>query len=95
MQQSSLIKFISATILVTGVTLIPMTLPAAAQVAVPGTQPGDTTSETRNIDNGGGLWGLWGLSGLFGLLGLVGRRKENTDREMREGTPTYNDPSRR
>ena len=91
MQQSSLIKFISAGILVAGVTVIPMTLPAAAQVASPSTQQRETTDETRNDNNAG----LWGLSGLLGLLGLVGRRKENTDREMRENTPTYNDPSRR
>lgn len=93
MQQSSLIKFISAGILVTGVTVIPMTLPAGAQGVSPGTQQRETTTyQTRNDDNNAGLWGL---SGLLGLLGLVGRRKENTDREMREGTPTYNDPSRR
>jgi len=93
MQQSSLIKFISAGILVAGVTVIPMTLPAAAQVVSPGTQQRETTTyQTRNDDNNAGLWGL---SGLLGLLGLVGRRKENTDREMRENTPTYNDPSRR
>ena len=93
MQQSSLIKIISAGILVTGVTFIPMTLPAAAQVASPSTtQQRETNDQTRNDDNNAGLWGL---SGLLGLLGLVGRRKENTDREMRENTPTYNDPSRR
>ena len=92
MQQSSLIKFIGAGILVAGVTVIPMTLPATAQVASPGTQQTETTYQTRNDDNNAGLWGL---SGLLGLLGLVGRRKENTDSEMRGNTPTYNDPSRR
>jgi hypothetical protein len=92
MKQSSSIAFISAGILATIVSVVPMTSPAAAQTSTgTGTQGTGTTTTTyeRNSDNSG----LWGLTGLVGLFGLLGRRKEE-DRTTtrRDDAPAYRDP---
>ena len=102
MKKLSSIAFISASILATIVSILPMTSPAAAQVAsprtgntttTPGTRTqdtGTTTTYERNNDNSG----LWGLAGLVGLLGFLGRRKEEDNTTTRRGdTPVYRDPN--
>jgi MYXO-CTERM domain-containing protein len=101
MKKSSSTAFISAGILATIVSVVPMASPAAAQVAprngttttTPATgdrDTGTTTTYERNDDNSG----LWGLAGLAGLLGFLGRRKEEDDTTVRRGdTPVYRDPN--
>ena len=76
MKKSSSLAFISAGILASIVSVVPMTLPAAAQTnSGTGTQGTRTTStyQEPNRDNSG----LWGLTGLLGLLGFLGRRKDD------------------
>ena len=98
MKKSSSIALISAGILATIVSVVPMTSPATAQtVTGTGTQgtgterTGTTTTNyERNNDNSG----LWGLSGLLGLFGLVGRKKEESN-TRRDDAPVYRDPSTR
>lgn len=92
MQQSSVLRIISAGILATSISLIPMTLPAAAQVTTPGAgSQGTTTTTTYNDKYDPGLWGLVGLVGLFGLFG---RRKEDSYTTTRHNdAPGYRDPS--
>ena len=76
MKKSSSLTFISAGILASIVSVVPMTLPAAAQTSSgAGTQGTGTTStyqESRK-DNSN----LWGLTGLLGLLGFLGKRKDD------------------
>jgi hypothetical protein len=93
MKKSSSLAFISAGVLASIVSVVPMTLPAAAQTnSGTGTQGTSTTFTTyeHNKDNSG----LWGLTGLVGLVGLLGRRKEE-DRTTtrRDDKPVYRDPS--
>ena len=76
MKKSSSLAFISAGILASIVSVVPMTLPAAAQTSSgTGTQSTGTTStyQEPQRDNSG----LWGLAGLVGLLGFLGRRKDD------------------
>ncbi len=76
MKKSSSLAFISAGILASIVSFIPMTSPAAAQTnSGTGTQGTSATStyQEPNRDNSG----LWGLTGLLGLLGFLGRRKDD------------------
>jgi hypothetical protein len=104
MKKSSSIALISASILATIVSVVPMTSPAAAQVATPPTSNTNlpsranqgmdtTTTYQRNNDNSG----LWGLAGLVGLLGFLGRRKEEdrnrTTTTRRDDASAYRDPN--
>ena len=76
MKKSSSLAFISAGILTSIVSVVPMTLPAAAQTnSGTGTQGTGTTStyQERQKDNSS----LWGLTGLLGLFGFLGRRKDD------------------
>ena len=97
MKKSFSLAIISASLLATIVSLVPMTSPAAAQTTTPGTgtrtgtqEPRTTTTYEREQDNSG----LWGLAGLVGLAGLLGRKKEE-DRPTtrRDDTPAYRDPN--
>jgi hypothetical protein len=87
------IAFISASILATIVSIVPMTSSAAAQVAAPSTDnqgANTTTTYERNDDKSG----LWGLAGLVGLLGFLGRRKEENRTTIRpDEMPPYRDPN--
>ncbi len=90
MKQSSAIELIGASIIAASIVVVPMTLPAAAQVSTPRTESQGTTTttyENRTDDRG-----LWGLAGLAGLLGLLGRRKESHS-DTRNDAPAYRDPS--
>jgi hypothetical protein len=93
MKKSPWIEFISAGILATSISVIPMSLPAAAQVTTPrtGTQGTTTTTYEKNDNNYNP--GLWGLTGLLGLFGLLGRRKEDTHTTVRRDDAVYRDPS--
>ncbi len=92
MKPSSSIAYISAGILATIVSVVPMTSPAAAQTTPATSSQGTTTTtyDNTNYDRG-----LWGLTGLLGLFGLFGRRKEdsNTTTTRRDDAPVYRDPS--
>jgi hypothetical protein len=95
MKKSSSLALISANMLATIVSIVPMTAPAAAQVAAPRTDnqgTNTTTTYERNNDNSG----LWGLAGLVGLLGFLGRRKEEGRTiTRRDDMPGYRDPNAR
>ena len=76
MKKSSSLAFISAGVLASIVSVVPMTSPAAAQTNSGTDTQGTSTTSTYqepNRDNSG----LWGLTGLLGLLGFMGRRKED------------------
>ncbi len=97
MRKSFSFAIISASMLATIVSLVPMTSPVTAQTTTPGTgtgtstqEPTTTTTYEREQDNSG----LWGLAGLVGLAGLLGRKKEE-DRPAtrRDDAPAYRDPN--
>ncbi len=93
MRKSPWIELISAGILATSISVIPMTLPAGAQVTTPRTGTQGTTTTTYENNNNYDP-GLWGLTGLLGLFGLLGRRKEDTHTTVRRDDGTvYRDPS--
>lgn len=89
---NNLVKFVSAGVLAAGVSIMPMTIPASAQVVVPGAE-----REGIYEDNNDGNWGLWGLVGLVGLFGLVGggKRKETRTPEAQDNVTAYRDPNKR
>jgi MYXO-CTERM domain-containing protein len=91
MQQSSSLQIISVGILAMSISVLPMTLPASAQVTSPGTSTQGTTTTT--YENNNDDRGLWGLTGLLGLFGLLGRRKEHTRTTTRDDATVYRDPS--
>jgi MYXO-CTERM domain-containing protein len=94
MKKISSIALISASLLATIVSIVPMTSPVAAQVAAPRTGDRDTGTTTTNYERNDDNSGLWGLAGLIGLLGFLGRRKEE-DRTTtrRDDTTAYRDPN--
>lgn len=76
MKKSSSFAFISTSIFAGVISIVSMTLPAAAQdTPDTDTQRTGTTSNYQEPqrDNSG----LWGLIGLTGLLGLLGQRKND------------------
>jgi hypothetical protein len=92
MKPSSSLALISAGILATVISVVPMTSPAAAQTTTsPGT--GTTGTTTTTYENNNDDRGLWGLTGLLGLFGLMGRRKEEHTNTRRDDAPVYRDPS--
>ncbi len=98
MKKSSSIALISAGILATIVSVVPMTSPATAQTSTgtgtQGTGTERTGTTTTNYERNNDNSGLWGLSGLLGLFGLVGRKKEESN-TRRDDAPVYRDPSTR
>jgi MYXO-CTERM domain-containing protein len=84
MKKPSSITLITAGILASVVSVVPMTLPAAAQ-NTSGTTDNQTTGTTGTTSTyqepQRDYSGLWGLAGLFGLFGLAGRRKDVRDNE--------------
>ena len=98
MKSSSSIALLSAGILATIISVVPMS-PAAAQTSTgtgtgsQGTGTTGTTTTRYENNNTHDDRGLWGLSGLLGLFGLMGRRKEETHNTRRDDAPVYRDPS--
>jgi hypothetical protein len=80
-KRSNLPKFLIASCLATGMTILPFSLPTLAQADSPVTTP-DEVYEDNNFD-----WGWLGLLGLIGLAGLAGKKRH-------DNVNTYNDPSR-
>jgi MYXO-CTERM domain-containing protein len=73
MKRSNLFKILGISILSLGTAIMPLTLPASAQV----TQPETDRTVVREDD--GFDWGWLGLLGLLGLAGLAGKsRREPT-----------------
>ena len=99
MRFSSFSKIIGISAIAVSATILPLNLPANAQIIAP-----EVEREDIYEDDGDGFdWGWLGLIGLFGLAGLAGknkRREPATERESVEGNrigdrePTaYRDPN--
>jgi hypothetical protein len=101
MMTSNLTKVIGAGVLSLSMAMMPLTLPAKAQVTQPGTTPGvtepgvQTTPRTTVREEGDFDWGWLGLIGLFGLAGLLGKNRTNEPTRYRDpstpGATTYRD----
>jgi MYXO-CTERM domain-containing protein len=79
---SNVTKTIGAGVLTLSMAVLPLTVPATAQVTdAPRTDaPLRTTAYDRNdVD-----WGWLGLVGLFGLAGLAGRRRDEEPTRYRD-----------
>ncbi len=90
--KGNLSKVFGAGVLALSMTMLPLTLPAQAQVNDRGTSntaPDGTTTAPRTVttyDNNDFDWGWLGLTGLLGLAGLAGKKRRE------EGT-VYRDPN--
>lgn len=67
--QSSFSKFIGISAIAISATILPLSLPASAQVITPGVERRDAY-ENNDFD-----WGWLGLIGLAGLAGLAGKKR--------------------
>jgi hypothetical protein len=72
MQRVSCLRWIQAGVFAMSVLLMPLTLPASAQVQDNAPVP-DVKNIGQNYNRGSA--GLWGLAGLLGLAGLAGLRR--------------------
>lgn len=87
--KSNFTKAIGAGVFALSLTMLPLTLPAQAQVndGTTTTTPGGTTSRTVTTSEDRGFdWGWLGLLGLAGLGGLAGKKRS-------ENTTAYRDPN--
>ncbi len=96
--KSNLTKVIGAGVFAVSMTVLPLTLPAQAQVnggttsttpdGTTTTTPTTTTYERNDFD-----WGWLGLTGLLGLAGLAGKNRREDPTRYRDpntvGTSTY------
>ncbi|MDM9380494.1 WGxxGxxG family protein [Chlorogloeopsis sp. ULAP01] len=87
-------KAVSAGVVTLTMVILPLTLPAQAQVQQ--TQPGVQTTPapgTRVEEDEGFDWGWLGLLGLLGLAGLAGRKRNDEPTRYRDpnavGSTTY------
>ncbi|WP_413171728.1 WGxxGxxG family protein [Anabaena azotica] len=91
--KSNFTKTIGAGVLTLSMGILPVSLPAQAQVTQPRTDtvPNRTVYDDRNDVN----WGWLGLLGLIGLAGLVGKRREEEPTRYRDpnapGATSYRD----
>lgn len=89
--KSNFTKFVGASLITLSASILPLTLPAQAQVNQPGAQP--VVPETTVEDDRGFDWGWLGLIGLLGLAGLAGRGRSNEPTRYRDpnavGSSTY------
>ncbi|HLO88002.1 MAG TPA: WGxxGxxG family protein [Nostocaceae cyanobacterium] len=93
--KSDLTKTLGAGILTVSLGILPLTLPAQAQVRTnPRTDNAPTTVYDR-YDRNGVDWGWLGLIGLLGLAGLAGKRREEEPTRYRDpnapGATSYRD----
>jgi len=70
-------KIIGTGILSISMAVLPLTLPASAQVNTPGVDREDVIEEDAYEDNNSD-WGWLGLLGLIGLAGLAGKKRHQT-----------------
>lgn len=87
----TLTNAVSAGLLSLGMAIMPLTVPAQAQVnTAPGVNnvPTTTTYERNDFD-----WGWLGLLGLIGLAGLAGKKRNDEPTRYRDpsapGTTSY------
>lgn len=77
MKRSNLSKVFSTGVLTLSMAILPLvmplTLPASAQVFEPGVESEGIYETEDDFD-----WGWLGLIGLFGLAGLGGRKRQDT-----------------
>jgi len=71
MKRSNLSKVIGAGVLTLSMAIVPLTLPASAQLLEPGVEREGIYETEDDFD-----WGWLGLIGLFGLAGLGGRKRQ-------------------
>ena len=71
MKRFNLSKVVGAGVLTLSMAIVPLPLPASAQVLEPGIERG-VIYETEDNDFD---WGWLGLIGLFGLAGLGGKKR--------------------
>ncbi|WGV28352.1 WGxxGxxG family protein [Halotia branconii] len=85
-------KAVGAGFLALSIAILPLTLPAKAQVTEPRveTVPRTTVYERKDFD-----WGWLGLIGLLGLAGLAGKKRSDEPTRYRDpsapGATTYRD----
>ncbi len=89
----NLTQVVSAGFLTLSMAMLPLTLPANAQVTDPRVE---TTPRTTRVEQRQDFdWGWLGLIGLFGLAGLAGRKRSDEPTGYREptttGSTTYRD----
>jgi len=90
MRLSSFSKILGISAIAVSATILPITMPANAQIITPGV-------ERENIyenEDDGFDWGWLGLIGLFGLAGLAGKNKRRepvVERDARLGNRMVED----
>jgi hypothetical protein len=75
MKHSNLFKVISASVFTLSTVIMPLALPASAQVD-PVDNPPEAVVRDRVYEDDGFDWGWLGLIGLFGLAGLGGKKRQ-------------------
>lgn len=91
--KSNITKAVGAGVLTLSMAILPLTVPAQAQVT---TSPGvDNTTTTTTDDRNDFDWGWLGLLGLIGLAGLAGKKRNDEPTRYRDpsapGASTYRD----
>jgi MYXO-CTERM domain-containing protein len=85
-------KTVGVGILTLSMAILPLSIPAQAQVTQPRT---DTAPRTTVDDRNDFDWGWLGLIGLLGLAGLAGRKREDEPTRYRDpnapGAASYRD----
>jgi MYXO-CTERM domain-containing protein len=80
-QRFNIPKIIGVSVLSLSTILLPLTLPASAQVTNPGVDREDVY-EDNDSD-----WGWLGLIGLAGLAGLAGKKRQTTTTTYQDSDP--------
>ncbi|TAF03743.1 MAG: hypothetical protein EAZ77_16885 [Nostocales cyanobacterium] len=80
--KSNLTKTVGAGVLTLTMGILPLNLPAQAQVNQPRTDV--APDRTVYYDRNGTDWGWLGLIGLLGLAGLAGKRREEEPTRYRD-----------
>jgi hypothetical protein len=74
MQRSKLFKIVGVSLFSLSTAIMPLAMPASAQVNAPGTPGVENQTESDYRDDGFD-WGWLGLLGLIGLAGLAGKKR--------------------
>ncbi|MCU0534439.1 MAG: WGxxGxxG-CTERM domain-containing protein [Hydrococcus sp. Prado102] len=72
MQRAKLFKIVGVSLFSLSTAIMPLAMPASAQVNAPGTSEVETRTDYRDD---GFDWGWLGLLGLIGLAGLAGKKR--------------------
>lgn len=86
MKRVSFVSWIQAGVFAMSMLLMPLAMPASAQV-----QDNTAVPNVRNVEGNynRGYAGLWGLAGLLGLAGLAGRRRAPAPKQSYPDTQTH------